>query len=85
MAAIIYSLCALTSLGCAWLLLRGYRRDGAALLKWCGLCFAGLTASNLILVVDLLVVPGINLFAVRNATTLLAMGLLVYGLVWEVK
>jgi len=85
MAAIIYALCALTSFGCSWLLLRGYRRSGAALLWWSGLCFAGLTVSNLILVVDLLVVPGIDLFAIRNATTLLSMGLMLYGLIWEVK
>jgi hypothetical protein len=85
MATIIYSLCALTAMGCAWLLLRGYRRDGAALLKWCGLCFAGLTVSNIVLVVDLLFVPGIDFFAVRNATSLISMGLLVYGLIWEVK
>jgi hypothetical protein len=85
MAAIIYGLCALTSFGCAWLLLRGYRRNGAALLKWSGLCFAGITVSNLILAIDLLVVPNIDLFAVRNAMTLLAMGLLLYGLIWEVK
>jgi hypothetical protein len=85
MAAIIYSLCALTSFGCAWLLLRGYWRSGAALLKWSGLCFAGLALSNLILVVDLVIVPDVDLFAVRNATTLLSMVLLLYGLIWEVK
>jgi hypothetical protein len=38
-------------------------------------------ASNVILVVDKLVVPTVDLLPLRLATTLLSMGLLLYGLV----
>jgi hypothetical protein len=41
MAAIIYTLCALTALAYAYLLLQDYRRGGYRLLLWSGLCFAG--------------------------------------------
>ena len=37
MAALIYSLCAITSLVCAVLLLRGYARSKLGLLMWSGL------------------------------------------------
>jgi hypothetical protein len=42
MAALIYSMCALTALLCAVLLLQAYWRGGYRLLLWSGLCFAGL-------------------------------------------
>jgi hypothetical protein len=51
-------------------------------LFWSGLCFAGLTASNALLVVDLLVVPDVDLFAWRSLTSLVSVGLLLYGLIW---
>jgi len=43
LGAVIYSLCALTALACAILLLQAYRRGGYRLLLWSGLCFVGLT------------------------------------------
>ena len=49
MSEIIYVLCALTSLACAWLLLHSYRRSGYRLLFWSGLCFAAMTVNNLVL------------------------------------
>ena len=39
-ARIIYALCAVTSLACAVLLLRGFTQTRARLLLWGGLCFA---------------------------------------------
>ena len=49
MASVVYALCALTSLACAVLLLRAYRRSWARLLFWSGLCFVGLALNNVLL------------------------------------
>lgn len=83
MAGIIYGLCALTAFLCAFLLLKAYRRSDNWLLLWGGLCFAGLTASNALLVIDKLVVPDIDFATWRYAITLLSMLILLYGLIWE--
>jgi hypothetical protein len=83
MAAIIYSLCALTALGCAWLLLRGYGRSRYKLLLWSGLCFAGLTLNNLLLVIDKVALPEIDLSMPRTLVALLAMTVLLFGLIWD--
>ena len=83
MAALIYSLCALTCLACAALLLRGYLQTRMHMLLWSGLCFVGLTASNVLLVVDRLVYPDVDLTTVRLATALVGLLLLLVGLIWE--
>jgi len=83
MAAVIYSLCALTSLACAVLLLRGYARTRAKLLFWSGLCFAGLTVNNVVLVLDRFVFLEVDLAPLRLATAVVALALLLYGLIWE--
>lgn len=85
MAAIIYALCALTALACAYLLLLAYWRGRYRLLFWSGLCFAGLTANNLFLVLDKLVFPLIDLSVWRNSVALLAMSVLLYGLIWDAE
>jgi hypothetical protein len=78
----VYILCAVTSLTCALLLLRGYSKSRHRLLFWSGLCFAGLALNNLLMVVDFLVVPHVNLAPVRHGTALLSLAILLYGLVW---
>jgi hypothetical protein len=83
MAAVVYSLAALVSFTCAILLLRGYARGRKKLLLWSGLCFLGLGLNNVLIFVDLVVFPDVDLYAVRLATTLAAMTLLLYGLIWE--
>ena len=85
MAALIYVLCAVTSLLCAVLLLRSWRRGRAPLLLWSGLCFAGLTVSNVLLVLDRLVFPGpeIDFTLPRLAVALASLLLLLVGLIWE--
>ncbi len=83
MAALIYSLCALTALACAVLLLRAYSRSHYSLLLWSGLCFVGLTLNNVLLVVDKLVLPEGDLSALRSITAQSAMAVLIYGLVWD--
>jgi hypothetical protein len=83
MATIVYILCALTSLACAILLLRGYRQSGARLLLWSGLFFVGLFLNNLLLIVDLRVVPQVNLAVIRLVPAVAGVFLLLYGMIWE--
>jgi cytochrome bd-type quinol oxidase subunit 2 len=85
MAGIIYSMCALTALLCAWLLLLAYRRNRYKLLLWSGLCFVGLTLNNVLLIVDKLVVPDYDLSVWRSASALLSLMILLYGLIWDAK
>ena len=85
MAGLIYGLCALTALLCAILLLLAYRRSHYKLLLWSGLCFAGLTLNNILLVIDKLVVPYYDLSVWRSATALVSLMVLLYGLIWDAK
>ncbi len=83
LATAIYVLCALTSGTCAALLLRGYSQSRARLLFWSGLCFVGLALNNLMLIVDMRVLPSVDLEMWRTVPALAGVALLVYGLVWE--
>lgn len=83
MAGIIYGLCTVTALACAWLLMRSYSRVKSRLLLWSGLCFVGLALNNFLLVLDRLVFPAVDLSTVRLIPALVGMMLLIYGLIWE--
>jgi hypothetical protein len=67
------------------LLLKSYARSRYRLLLWSGLCFAGLTLNNLLLVLDKLVFPAFDLSVWRSAVALVAMCILLYGLIWEAE
>jgi len=79
----IYSLCTLTSLACAWLLLASYRRTGYRLLFWSGWSFVAMTVNNLFLVFDKVIFPDVYLLPVRLVAALVSMLLLLYGLIYE--
>lgn len=83
MATAIYVLCALTSIICATMLLRGYRHSRTRLLFWSGLCFAGLALNNILLIIDLRVISTVSLEVWRAVPAVIGVCLLVYGLVWE--
>jgi hypothetical protein len=68
---------------CALLLLRAYFKVRQRLLMWCGLCFAGLTIANTLLVVNHLVFTDVDLYRYRLAAAAIAMLLMVYGLIFE--
>lgn len=84
MVAVIYTLCTFTALLCTVLLLQAYRRSRYPFLLWGGLCFAGLTANNALVVVDKLLIPDIDLSTWRLMIGLVAMLVLLYGLIWKV-
>lgn len=83
LANAIYILCALTSIICAVMLLRGYSQTRARLLFWSGWCFAGLALNNILLVVDVRFGPALDLEMWRTLPAVAGVALLIYGLVWE--
>jgi hypothetical protein len=83
MADVAYILCALTSIGCAALLLRGYKQNGSRLLFWSGLCFVGLALNNVLLIVDIRVLPNVDLSNIRSLPALAGLLLMIFGLIWE--
>jgi len=83
MAEVIYSLCAITSALCAYLLVRAYHATSSRLLLWSSICFAGLTLNNGALWLDKVVFPATDLTIVRTSIGLLATLVLLYGLIWE--
>ena len=83
MAQLVYALCTCAALFCAILLLRGYLRTRTRLLLWSAVCFLGLTVNNLLVIVDLVILPDTNLFLLRNVTALIGTTSLLVGLIWE--
>lgn len=83
MAALIYSLCAITCFAAFGFLLRSWRATGHRLLFWSALCFAGLSINNLLLVADKLVFLSVDLTTWRLVAALMAVLLLLFGLIWE--
>jgi len=83
MGPLIYLLCGMTSLACALLLFRQYRRTLTGLLFWSTLCFGCLAFTNMLLFVDLVVLPQVDLSGVRSTITLLGLLMLLYGLIRE--
>jgi hypothetical protein len=81
----VYLLCAATALACSALLLRGYGRRRTRLLLWCGLFFLTLALENVILFVDVVLVPATDLSGLRTAVALGGVAALLYGLVWEAR
>lgn len=86
MGAIVYLMCSLTSLLCVGFQVRGYRaKPEARILLWSSICFAGLAITNLILFVDLVLIPETDLLLWRNITSAVGLGVLIYGLVFDYR
>jgi hypothetical protein len=83
MAMAIYTLDALTALLCTVLLLRAYLRGRYRLLLWSSICFAGLTLTNILLVLDKIMLPTVDLTPWRTALALVAMAILLFGMIWD--
>jgi hypothetical protein len=82
-AEAIYLLCALTSLSAASLLLRYYRRRPIRLLLWSAIAFGGLALNNVLVYVDLALIPGVDLSLLRSLAGAAAMLILAYALASE--
>ena len=84
-ANLVYAACALTSVLCAVLLMRGYARTRQPLLFWSAICFSGFALGNIMLVIDLAVMTQTDLILFRTVPIFLGMGGLVIGLVGGAK
>jgi hypothetical protein len=83
MEKLVCLFCALVSIGCAVLLLRSYFRSRAKLVFWGGIFFICFALSNVVLFVDLAILPSINLSPYRDALTLAGVIAMVFGLIKE--
>lgn len=85
MAETVYLLCALMSVACAFMLLRGHFASRSQLLLWSGLCFGFLAMNNIVLVVDLVILPELDFHGGlwRSLLGAIAGSLLLFGLIWE--
>jgi len=79
----VYLLCFLASSSCAALLVRSYRRTGTRLLFWSALSFVCLAANNLVVIIDLLVLPQWDFRLLRQLLLLMAVGVLLFGFIWD--
>lgn len=83
--AVVYTLCLLASLLCAGLLTRAWLKARTRLLLWTAVSFGFLALNNLLLVVDLVLLPTqVELWWPRQLALIAAIGVLVYAFIWEV-
>jgi hypothetical protein len=85
MPTLVYTLCFVTSALCAALLIRAYVRTRTRLLLWSAASFVFLAVNNFFVLGDLVLFPDVNLLPFRQVTALLAVGVLIYGFIWEVE
>jgi hypothetical protein len=85
MAETVYLLCTAASAVCAALLARAYLHNRRRILFWSAICFFGLTLNSVMVVVDLLLVPEVDLRLVRSSIAVLALCSLLFGLVWDAR
>lgn len=85
MAEIVYILCALAGLACAGLLVRAYVRAPSRLLLGSAACFIALAANSILVVVDLFVVPQLDLRSLRLGVAAVGLFLMLWVLMTERK
>ena len=82
-AAIVFLACAITSVLCVVLLVRGWLASRSRLLLWSSLGFTGLALNNIILVLDRLFIVDANLALVRAVPAFLGVLVLLTGCIWD--
>ncbi len=82
-AAIVYGLCALTSVLCAVLLIKSYLRTRFRLLFWSSIFFVAMVVSNGLLFLDLVMLPQVDLAIPRAFAALAGVVLFLYGLIMD--
>jgi hypothetical protein len=85
MTEIVYVLCSLTSAICAVLLGRSYLRTRVRLLFWSAFCFFALTLNSVMVFIDLVVVPEIDLRLVRSVFAMIGLACLLFALIWDAR
>jgi hypothetical protein len=70
---------------CALLLVRSYRHKRIRLLFWSAFCFVALAANNVVVFVDLVMVPETDLSLVRSLTGIIGLGSLLFALIWDAR
>ncbi len=83
--SLVYTLCLATSAACAYLLLNAWRQSRSRLLFWTALGFAFLALNNLFLVADMILLPAVDLWPWRQAASIAAVVVLLYGFIWEAE
>jgi len=73
----------LVTLCCGILLARAYAAGRKRLLLWSAICFFGLSITDLLVFVDLVLLPNVNLYLLRLLVATGSMLILLYGLIWE--
>ena len=81
----VYLLCLCASILCAGLLVRSYLRTRTSLLFWSALCFVFLALNSFAVVLDIFVIKTVDLTAWRQAASLAAVFVLLYGFIWRVE
>ena len=81
MPGLVYILCAITSLGCAVLLLRGSWQNRNGLLFWSALCFLAMTANNVLLYINFILLPEVDILIVARLAAMVGIVLLNIGLI----
>jgi DMSO/TMAO reductase YedYZ heme-binding membrane subunit len=83
MEILVYLFCAITSVGCAVLLFRSYLRSRAKLVLWGFVFFVCFALSNIVLFIDLGMLPSYDLSPYREALTLIGLVAMIFGLIKE--
>ena len=83
--AAVYLLCLATSIVCAGLLARAWRRSRSKLLLWTAWSFGLLALNNFFLVADMVLLPDVDLWWARQVSGVAALSVLLYGFIWEVE
>lgn len=83
--ALVYLLSFLSAALCAALLVRRYAATPTPVLLWSAACFVFLALTNLLVVVDRVVLPQMDLRTERLVLTLLAVVVLLFGFIWEAE
>jgi hypothetical protein len=81
MGHVVYILCALSSLACMILLMVRYGQSRVPLLFWSSVAFLAFTLTNILLFVDLIIVPDWDMAVWRNLLTLSGVTTLLFGLI----
>jgi hypothetical protein len=81
---ILFLLAIATSFGCTVLLYRSYLDSRLRILLWSALCFVCLTANNVILFIDVVMLPAtVDLRIARHTVALVGMLFMLYGFIRE--